>query len=176
MFADKRARVSLEVDERRLRWYDYVMEERKTAFPVLTLELTLPPTLNQSYHIVHIEGVYRLALTQEADDYKDEIAILAFQAMTKEFPVINGPRGGEYRLELVQHLNKNTRDVDANVKLVMDGICRGIGLKDNRVFKVVLTKKVYHRKRGKRWLEARLIYLGRGIHEVRDYLPGSGGV
>ena len=146
------------------------METEKSSSHVLTLALTLPLTLNHSYHIVRVKGSYRLALTQEADDYKDEIAILAFQALTGEFPVVNGPRGGEYRLELVQHLNKNTRDVDANVKLVMDGICRGIGLKDNRVFEVVLMKNVYHRKRGKRWLEARLIYLGQGLHET----SGSG--
>ena len=144
------------------------MQTEKSSSHVLTLALTLPLTLNHSYHIVRVRGSYRLALTQEANDYKDEAAVLAFQELTSDFPVINGPQGGEYRLELVQHLNKNTRDVDANVKLVMDGICRGIGLNDNRVFEVVLTKEVYNRKRGKRWLEARLIYLGRGIHEVRD--------
>lgn len=77
---------------------------------VLQLKLSLPPTLNQSYKIVTIRGVSRLALSEEASEYKDEIAIVAFQALTKEFPVINGPGGGEYRLELVQWLPRNSRD------------------------------------------------------------------
>ena len=136
--------------------------------PQIRRKLALPPTMNQSYKIVRIKEASRLCLADDADAYKDEIALLAFQAMTGEFPVINGPRGGEYRLELVQHLTKNTRDVDANVKLVMDGICRGIGLNDNRVFEASLEKRVSGKRWGKRWLEARLIHLGRGIHEVRD--------
>jgi len=136
--------------------------------PQIRLELALPPTMNQSYNIVRIKGVSGLALADYADAYKDEVAILAFQAMGADFPVENGPQGGEYRLELVQHLTKNTRDVDANVKLVMDAICRGIGLNDNRVFEVTLEKNVSHKRYGKRWLEARLIYLGPGIHEVGD--------
>ena len=134
--------------------------------PQIRLETALPPTMNQSYNIVRIKGVSRLALTVDAEAYEEETAVLAFQAMDGDFPVENGPRAGEYRLELVLHLTKNTRDVDANVKLVMDGICRGIGLNDNRMFEVTLEKNVSHERWGKRWLEARLIYLGRGIHEV----------
>ena len=152
-----------------LLWYimfEVGMEKSLCDRPSISVVLALPPTLNQSYTIVKVEGYSRLALTDEANDYKDEVAVLAFQAMDGEFPVENGPRAGEYRLELVLHLTANTRDVDANVKLVMDGICRGIGLNDNRVFKVTLEKRVSHKRYGKRWLEARLIYLGRGIHEV----------
>lgn len=65
--------------------------------------------MNHCYHIVRVKGYSRLALAQEAGDYKDLIAVLAFQALTGEFPVINGPRGGEYRLELVQWLPRNSR-------------------------------------------------------------------
>ena len=142
------------------------MEEPLGERPHIKLALSLPPTLNQSYKIVRIKGASRLALREDASDYKDVIAILAFQALRSDFPIENGPRGGEYRLELVQHLAKNTRDVDANVKLVMDGICRGIGLNDNRVFEVSLRKEVSNKRWGKRSIEARLIYLGRGIHEA----------
>lgn len=134
--------------------------------PQIRLQTVLPPTLNQSYNIVRISGVSRMALTVDAEAYEEETALLAFQAMGADFPVENGPRAGEYRLELVLHLTANTRDVDANVKLVMDGICRGIGLNDNRLFEVSLEKRVSHKRYGKRWLEARLIYLGRGIHET----------
>jgi len=150
-----------------------MVEKMVDERPSISLTLGLPPTLNQSYKIVEIRGYSRLALTEEASEYKDEIAILAFQELRPEFPVENGPGGGEYRLELVQHLTKNTRDVDANIKLVMDGICRGIGLNDNRVFEGTLEKRVSKKRWGRRWLEARLIYLGKGIHE--SFPQGSQG-
>jgi len=70
--------------------------------PSIRVVLALPPTLNQSYKIVTIRGYSRLALSEEASEYKDETAVLAFQALTAEFPVINGPGGGEYRLEVDQ--------------------------------------------------------------------------
>jgi len=62
---------------------------------------SLPPTVNQSYKIVNIRGVTRLAHSEEVLEYQEEIAILAFQALRKEFPVINGTGGGEYTLELL---------------------------------------------------------------------------
>lgn len=86
------------------------MEKGLDGCPSISVVLALPPTLNQSYKIVTIRGYSRLALSEEASEYKDEIAVLAFQALTKEFPVINGPGGGEYRLELVQHLSRNGKD------------------------------------------------------------------
>jgi len=61
----------------------------------------VPPTVNQSYKIVNIRGVSRLALSEEVLEYQEEIAILAFQALTKEFRVINGTGGREYTLELL---------------------------------------------------------------------------
>lgn len=150
-----------------------MVEKMVDERPTISLRLALPPTLNQSYKIVEVRGYSRLALTEEASEYKDEIAILAFQELRPGFPVENGPGGGEYRLEIVQHLAKNTRDVDANVKLVMDGICRGIGLNDNRVFEMSLEKRVSKKRWGRRWLEARLVYLGKGIHE--SFPQGSRG-
>lgn len=61
---------------------------------------SLPPTVNQSYKIVNIRGATRLALSEEVLEYQEEIAILAFQALTKEFTVTNGPGRGEYMFEI----------------------------------------------------------------------------
>lgn len=70
------------------------MEESLGNRPSISVVLALPPTLNQSYKIVNISGYSRLALSEDASEYKDEVAVLAFQTLTKEFPVINGPGGG----------------------------------------------------------------------------------
>ena len=51
---------------------------------VFQMEISLPPTLNQSYKIVKIQGFSRLALSLEAREHKDMVAILAFQALTGE--------------------------------------------------------------------------------------------
>ena len=88
---------------------------------VLRMELSLPPTLNQSYKIVEIKGYSRLALTEEALDFKKTVSIVAANTLTHShghmqtlnglpFPIINGPGGGEYRLELAQWLPRNSTD------------------------------------------------------------------
>lgn len=82
------------------------MEESLGNRPSISVVLVLPPTLNQSYKIVEIKGYSRLALSQEASEYKDDTAVLAFQALTPDFRVINGPDGGEYGLEVDQNMGK----------------------------------------------------------------------
>lgn len=87
-----------------------MMGDHPNHWTVLRIELGLPPTMNQSYKIVKIQGFSRLALTEEAADYKEVASIVAANALTRDFPVVNGPGGGEYMLELVQWLPRNSRD------------------------------------------------------------------
>ncbi len=79
------------------------MEESLGNRPSISVVLALPPTLNQSYKIVEIKGYSRLALSEEASEYKDETAVLAFQALTPDFPVRNGPGGGNMGWRLTKH-------------------------------------------------------------------------
>jgi len=67
---------------------------------MIKTEPRLPSVLNQAYKTVEIRGVSRLVLSEDALEYKRDMEIRAFQALTKEFPVINGPGGGEYMLEM----------------------------------------------------------------------------
>jgi len=62
--------------------FEVMVEKRLDGCPSISVVLALPPTLNQSYKIVDISGYSRLALSEEASEYKDEIAVLAFQALT----------------------------------------------------------------------------------------------
>lgn len=116
------------------------------------MRIDLPPTLNQSYYVRRWGATCPickkreragLGLTTEATAFKEAIA---WKAKSKFGP--QDPKG-TYELRLIQHLNKNSRDADANVKLVMDGIANGIGINDNRIFRIVLEKVID----GQRYLE-----------------------
>ena len=112
----------------------------------------LPPTLNQSYYVRRWGPTCPtcgkrekagLGLAPEAAVCKEA---MAWEAKSK-FGRLD-PKGS-YELHLVQHLPKNSRDADANVKLVMDGVSMGVGINDNRIFKIVLEKVID----GERYLE-----------------------
>jgi len=85
-------------------------------------------------------------MDQRARDYKEmvreETALL--WRTQKPFEITQGTR---FVLRLWMFLEKNSRDVDANIKLVMDGVMQGIkdavdldGLSDLRVFRAELEK------------------------------------
>ena len=85
-------------------------------------------------------------MDQRARDYKEmvrETTALLWHT-EKPFEITQGTR---FVLRLRMFLERNSRDVDANIKLVMDGVMTGIkdavdlkGLSDLRVFKVFLEK------------------------------------
>lgn len=120
----------------------------------------MPPTLNQSYYVrrwgatcpaCRKRAKAGLGLTPEATTFKEAIAWGALSEFGRLDPK------GTYELRIVVHLSKNSRDADSNVKLVMDGICQGVDINDNRIFKIVLEKVID----GERYLEIGLC----------DYLP-----
>ena len=112
-----------------------------------TLVMDLPPTQNQSYRVLRFGKRAGIGLTLEAKAWKKRIA---WEARSK-FGVLH-PRG-TYELKIIQHLNKNSRDVDSNVILVMNSVADGIGVNDNRFFRVELIKIID----GKRYLEICLL-------------------
>jgi hypothetical protein len=112
----------------------------------LTLTLPLPPTINQTYHAYIAGKTPRIVIDQRARDYKEmvrEEATLLWRT-EKPFEITQSTR---FVLCLRMYLEKNSRDVDANIKLVMDGVMQGIkdaigleGLSDVRVFRAYLEK------------------------------------
>ena len=101
---------------------------------ILRMQVDLPPTLNQSYRPAR--GRF-IRLSDQARAYKDMIAWLV---KAKRIELAEGKRW--YWLRLVQHLKRNSRDVDANIKLVMDGICIGLGIDDRYVKRAILEKEI----------------------------------
>lgn len=119
----------------------------------LRLQLPLPPTLNQSYFCAQTGGGIRMVLTQKAKDFKEmveEATLIAWKQA--DMDVIN--ERTRFTLRLIMMLEKNSRDVDANIKLVMDSIMSGVkaatdldGLSDRRVFQVTLEKRLLAKSR-----------------------------
>jgi hypothetical protein len=113
--------------------------------------MPLPPTINESYasFLVHKRGQdakCRIVLRKEARAYKEmvrELAAIEWWSQ-KPFEVTQQTR---FAVTLCMFLERNSRDVDANLKLVLDGIMAGIkdatnlkGLSDVRVFGARLQK------------------------------------
>jgi len=129
------------------------MTEKANSSGSLVLNLPLPPTVNQSYksYPVGKKGLRttcRMVLDKNAKAYKEMARMLAAAEWRRlePFPVTETTR---FTLELLMLLRKNSRDVDANIKLVMDGVMKGIkdatgldGLSDIRVFDVFLKKRL----------------------------------
>lgn len=95
-------------------------------------EFGLPVTLNGSYGV---RGG-RLYMRSEAVEWKHGIG------MVVRASVVCVGDGELLGMVMVQHLVRDSRDVDGNVKLVMDGVCSGLGVDDRCVRHVVLSKVV----------------------------------
>jgi len=107
---------------------------------LLALDMPLPPTLNQSYKAVVAGGYTRLALTRTARFYKEALSL--FVRSEINFRDITPDPRAEYTIWMFQILKRNSRDVDGNIKLVMDAVFDGLGVNDNRVFHISLNKEI----------------------------------
>ena len=98
--------------------------------------IDLPITRNQSY-MIHRHGARAsIGLT---DDARNEEEAIAWEALSK-FGRMD-PKG-TYEIRIVMHLPKNSRDLDSVIPLVPNAICKGIGINDNRIFKITLEKVI----------------------------------
>jgi len=118
----------------------------------LILRLPLPPTINQTYaaYLVGKRGKEKCRIVQHerARDYKQMVAELALLSWKTWEPFVVD-KDTRFVIELFTFLDKNSRDVDSNIKLVMDGVMKGLkdaidlkGLSDVRVFDAHLHKIV----------------------------------
>ena len=109
-------------------------------FVGLKLYTPLPPTLNQTYKPFRVGEQCRIRLGTEARNWK--LATQTYvRCLLNEQGVCPSVRD-LYSVTAVQYLRKDTRDVDANIKLAMDAVFGGFGFHDRRVRRVVLEKRV----------------------------------
>jgi hypothetical protein len=110
------------------------------------MRVDLPITRNQSYK-VHRYGLRAgIGLTDDARAWEERIA---WEALS-EFGRLD-PKAA-YELRIVMHLDRNSRDLDSVIPLVPNAICKGVGINDNRIFKMSLEKVID----GERYLECYL--------------------
>jgi len=95
--------------------------------------------------MVHRYGNLRagIGLTEQARSWDE---VIAWQAKS-EFGLLD-PKAA-YEMHIVMHLSKNSRDLDSVIPLVPNAVCKGVGINDNRIFRIVLEKVVD----GERFLE-----------------------
>jgi Holliday junction resolvase RusA-like endonuclease len=100
------------------------------------MRIELPVTRNRSY-MIHRHGAKAgIGLTDEA---RTEEEAIAWEALSKFGPL--DPKAA-YELHIVMHLDKNSRDLDSVIPLVPNAICKGIGINDNRIFRIILEKVI----------------------------------
>ena len=80
------------------------------------------------------------------DDARQDEEAIAWEALSR-FGRLD-PKG-TYEIRIIMHLDKNSRDLDSVIPLVPNAICKGIGVNDNRIFRIVLEKVID----GERYLE-----------------------
>lgn len=103
----------------------------------------LPVTRNQSLMVLRHGSRASIGLTEDARMWEER---LAWEAKAEFGPL--DPKG-TYEMHIVLHLTKNSRDVDSVIPLVPNAVCKGVGINDNRIFRVVLEKVID----GERFLE-----------------------
>lgn len=109
------------------------------------MRIELPVTRNQSYK-VHRGSKRKIGLTEEARSWDE---IISWETLSK-FGRLD-PKAA-YELRIVMHLDRNSRDLDSVIPLVPNAVCKGVGINDNRIFKIILEKVID----GERYLEIEL--------------------
>lgn len=113
----------------------------------MAVRIELPITRNQSYMVHRYKLRAGIGLTNDARAWEERIA---WEALSK-FGRLD-PKAA-YELHIVMHLNKNSRDLDSVIPLVPNAVCKGVGINDNRILKIVLEKVIDGERYLEIWLE-----------------------
>ncbi len=117
-----------------------VLESDRGYVVILAVTTPLPPTLNHTYMPVPRGSRCGMIMTEEARAYKEAVTLLVNATLVEHNVEANSR--WRYEMAIDQFLERNNRDVDSNVKLVMDAVFDGLGVNDNRVFFMTLGKEV----------------------------------
>lgn len=115
--------------------------------PFFTAELPIPPGVNRSYRVVVVRGHGRLAHTHAAQQYLEDAPLLLSQAAKHDTLLVDALRKSHFKIPLAVDLRfffptMWKRDVDGGVKIVLDCVFKFLGLNDNLVTGLHVTKDV----------------------------------
>ena len=112
---------------------------------LLVIRTELPPTLNQSYMRRTLRsGGKALMLTPRASEFKRTLSqFLRYSGVA--FVPGQYIRAAVWQCIEHRRYRRWPRDVDANVKLVLDAMCQGLGFDDRHIWQCTLFKVLTER-------------------------------
>ncbi|HLI08646.1 MAG TPA: RusA family crossover junction endodeoxyribonuclease [Ktedonobacteraceae bacterium] len=117
-------------------------EKPLSKYPLLRLTLPLPPSINEQYATVDGRRVSSQVARQFKQQAKAQLRSLERQGMLTE-ELRNQLRQGYLALFLDFYFpTPLKRDLDGGLKITQDALCEGLGLNDNRVVDIHLTKHI----------------------------------
>ncbi len=117
---------------------------------LLTGTLPLPPGVNHSYQIVRVGHTHRLAATPEPAAFKGEASLVLHASAHPDWTLVQAIRSkssGRHKVPLRAELcfcfeTLWRRDIDGNIKAVLDACFSFLHLNDTLVTELVVRKRV----------------------------------
>jgi crossover junction endodeoxyribonuclease RusA len=117
-------------------------EKPSSKYPLLRLTLPLPPSINEQYATVDGHRVSSQVARRFKQQVKATLRSLERQNILTE-ELRNQLRQGYLALFLDFYFTTPLkRDLDGGLKITQDALCEGLGLNDNRVVDIHLTKHI----------------------------------
>jgi crossover junction endodeoxyribonuclease RusA len=109
---------------------------------LLRLTLPLPPSINEQYATVHGHRVSSMVARRFKQQVRAALRSLQLQGVLHD-DVCNTLRQNYLALFLDFYFTTPLkRDLDGGLKITQDALCEGLGLNDNRVVDIHLTKHI----------------------------------
>ncbi|GCE14323.1 RusA family crossover junction endodeoxyribonuclease [Tengunoibacter tsumagoiensis] len=117
-------------------------EELPKLPPCIRLTLPLPPSINEQYATVDGRRVSTAVARRFKKQVQDALHQLERQGLLDE-TILRSFRQGYLALLLDFYFTTPLkRDLDGGLKITQDALCDGLGLNDNRVVDIHLTKHI----------------------------------
>jgi crossover junction endodeoxyribonuclease RusA len=117
-------------------------EKSASKNALLRLTLPLPPSINEQYATVNGHRVSSSVARHFKQQVRDTLRLLERQGVLHD-PLRNTLRQSYLALLLDFYFTTPLkRDLDGGLKITQDALCEGLGLNDNRVVTIHLTKHI----------------------------------
>ncbi|HLZ81373.1 MAG TPA: RusA family crossover junction endodeoxyribonuclease [Ktedonobacteraceae bacterium] len=117
-------------------------EQPASKHALLRLTLPLPPSINEQYTTVNGHRVSSVVARRFKQQTRDTLRSLERQGILHDH-LRNALRQGYLALLLDFYFTTPLkRDLDGGLKITLDALCEGLGLNDNRVVDIHLSKHI----------------------------------
>ena len=117
-------------------------KDTRKSSPSLRLTLPLPPSINEQYATVDGHRVSTVVARRFKQQVRDILRMLERQGHIHD-ELLSSFRQGYLALSLDFYFaTPLKRDLDGGLKITQDALCEGLGLNDNRVVDIHLSKHI----------------------------------